>query len=546
MNLPAPPRPGDERFDRAACGLLIAELDGTVREANQTLLGWLGLGGHELVGRRIQDFFSIGGRLFHQTHCVPLLQMQASVAELQIDMLRKDGVRLPMLINIVRERRPDDCFDAFAIFLATDRRSYERELLAARKSAEAELDARLDAEEKLLALNQQLFAADRRKDEFLATLAHELRNPLAPMRNIVTVLTQQLAADDNHASSLKILDRQLAHLTHLVDDLMEISRVTQGVVELRRLPVDLRAIVHQVMQDLGDAVGSAGLLVTLGLPAAPVVVDADATRLSQVVANLLTNAIKYTPTGGKIWLDVATSDDEIRLSVRDTGIGIPAESLGTIFDMFSQLKPALERAQGGLGIGLALVRGLVTLHGGSIEATSAGIGQGSEFTVSLPRALSEAGSAMSDAPLEFSSTMAAVSVPALAPLAPEAAAAPAPYRILIVDDNVDAADTMVMAMEMFGYDPRPAYSGTQALRSGDAFEPHVVLLDIGLPDLNGYEVARRIRDTRWGRCALLVAATGWGQAADRQLAREAGFDHHMTKPVNFDALQTLIRASLAS
>ena len=528
MNMPAPPRPGDERFDRAACGLLIAELDGTVREANQTLLGWLGLERHELVGRRILDFFSIGGRLFHQTHCVPLLQMQASVAEVQIDMLRKDGVRLSMLINIVRERRADDSFDAFAIFLATDRRSYERELLAARKSAEAELDARLDAEEKLLALNQQLFAADRRKDEFLATLAHELRNPLAPMRNIVTVLAQQLAADHRHTSSLKILDRQLAHLTHLVDDLMEISRVTQGVVELRRLPVDLAAIVHQVMQDLGDAVGSAGLLVTLDLPTAPVVVDADATRLSQVVANLLTNAIKYTPAGGKIWLDITTSDDEIRLSVRDTGIGIPAESLGTIFDMFSQLKPALERAQGGLGIGLALVRGLVTLHGGSIEATSAGIGQGSEFTVLLPRALPVAGIGVSDAPQVCSN-----------------AVAPPLYRILIVDDNVDAADTMVMAMEMFGYDPRPAYSGTQALRSGDAFEPHVVLLDIGLPDLNGYEVARRIRATQWGRSALLVAATGWGQAADRQLAREAGFDHHMTKPVNFDTLQALIRTSLA-
>jgi signal transduction histidine kinase/ActR/RegA family two-component response regulator len=515
-----PSPPSDELlFDQAACGLVVTGVDGTILRANARFCVWLGFDTAALAGRRrVQDFFTVGGRVFHQTHCAPMLHVQGSVAEVQVDLLHHDRSRLPMLMNIIRWRQGDAVLDAYAFFLATDRRSYERELLVARKAAEAELEARLGAEASLQELNQKLSLADRRKDEFLATLAHELRNPLAPMRNVVEAMKRHTLDARLQSWSLDVLDRQLTHITHLVDDLMEASRISQGRVTLRRKPLDLVAVLRAALDDVSGMIGAAGHALDVELPPQPMTVDADATRLAQVFINLLTNASKYTPRGGRIVVAAQRQGADAVVSVRDTGIGIPRESLATIFDMFSQLSPALERSQGGLGIGLALVRGLVALHGGTISADSEGVGKGSVFTVRLP----------------------VVATPASMPaIMPEHAAARG-RRILVVDDNVDVAESMAMALGLFGHDTRAVHDGGAALRTGSEFLPDVVLLDIGLPGQNGYEVARQIRRAPWGRDLLLIAATGWGQDADRQLAEDAGFDHHLTKPVDFASLQTLL------
>ena len=514
------PLPADSAlFEHAACGLMLAGLDGIILRVNTTLCSWLGYQADELLGRlRLQDLLPMGGKVFHQTNCVPLLQIQGSVAEVQFDLLHRDGSRLPMLLNIVRRHHGGQLLDELAIFMANDRRSYERELLLARKAAETALEARLGAEAQLFESNQKLLMADQRKDEFLATLAHELRNPLAPMSNVLEVLKLQSQRAPSQDWSIKVLERQLQQLTHLVDDLMEISRITQGRMELRRQPVDLASVVQLALEDARGMLQNAGHTLDLELPAEPVIVDADATRLTQVIVNLLNNAAKYTPPGGHIWLRLQRRDHEAVVSVRDTGIGIPKESLAAIFEMFSQLTPALERSQGGLGIGLALVRGLVALHGGSISAASEGVGQGSEFTVRLP---------LAQAPLQAAEdTLPAPAVQGL--------------HILVVDDNVDAAESMKMVLELLGHQARTAHNGTSGLQLAEQFAPQVALLDIGLPDMSGYEMARRMRQAPWGKDILLIAATGWGQESDKHLARQAGFDGHLTKPIGLEQLEALL------
>jgi PAS domain S-box-containing protein len=506
-------------FEHAACGLVVTGPGGIILRANATFCDWLGHDPAELSGqRRLQDLFTMGGRVFHQTHCAPMLQVRGSVAEVQVDLLHRDGSRLHMLMNIVRRLHGDIALDEFAFFLATDRRSYERELLIARKAAENELAARLGAEARLHETNEKLSLADKRKDEFLATLAHELRNPLAPMRNVLEAMKRQALDADAQAWSLDVLDRQLTHITHLVDDLMEVSRISQGRLNLRCAPVDLGAILHSVMHDLEGMRRAAAHTFEIDLPQQRLTVDGDLTRLTQVFANLLTNAIKYTPRGGHISVIAEHQDDEAVVCVRDTGIGIPKESLANVFEMFSQLSPALERSQGGLGIGLSLVRGLVSLHGGTISVASEGANRGSTFTVRLP-------------------TIEAV-VPEIEPLPPIAEAHSC--RILVVDDNVDSAETMSMALDLFGYETRIAHDGASALRTAAEFMPQVMLLDIGLPDQNGYAVAREIRNASWGREIFLIAATGWGQETDKEDARSAGFDCHLTKPVDFDKLRALV------
>ena len=516
----APSLPPDEvLFEQAACGLVVAGTNGLILRANTTFCRWLGHEADALAGqRRVQEFFTMGGRVFHQTHCGPMLHMQGSVAEVQVDLVHSDRSRLPMLMNIVRSAQGNAMLDAYAFFIATDRRSYERELLIARKAAEAELEARLGAEASLHEMNQKLSLADRRKDEFLATLAHELRNPLAPMRNVLEAMKQQSLDERRQKWALEVLDRQLTHMTHLVDDLMEASRISQGRLELRRTPIDIVAVLRSALEDVGGMISAAGHTLNVDMPPDAITVDADATRLAQVFVNLLTNASKYTPRGGRIMVSMRRQGSEAVISVRDTGIGIPKEALTTVFDMFSQLSPALERSQGGLGIGLALVRGLVTLHGGTISASSGGAGRGSEFSVRLPT-------------LDLPQQAAAVQPP-------ESTARRC--RILVVDDNVDAAESMTMALELCGHETLAVHDGVAALQAAARFMPQVILLDIGLPGRNGYEVAREIRRMPWGRDVLLIAATGWGQESDKQLAEDAGFDRHLTKPVDFDKLQALL------
>lgn len=519
-------------FEQAACGLVLADGDGVIVRVNSTLCRWLGYEASELTGtRRVADLLTMGGRVFYQTHCLPLLQMQGSVAEVQFELLHRDRHRVPALINIARHRHDGVITDSYAVLVATDRRAYERELLIARRSAEASLAAREEAERKLQETNEALSLAHRRKDEFLATLAHELRNPLAPMRNVLEMFKlhglQGVHGDAPPISrerAVQVLDRQLTQITHLVDDLMDVSRISQGRMELRRERVDLAVLAQAALDDARPMIAAAGHTLAVRMPAQALFVDADATRLTQVIANLLNNAAKYTPAGGQINLDIARDGEQAVITVRDTGIGIPREALTSVFHMFSQLEPALERSQGGLGIGLALVHGLVTLHDGAIAAHSEGEGRGSQFVVHLPLASVLTATGEAD--------------PALAG---EALVPAQACRVLVIDDNQDAAETMQMALDLFGYEARTAHDGASGMALAASFQPTVILLDIGLPDMNGYEVARRIRLTAHGAGVFLVAATGWGQDADRQRAREAGFDSHLTKPIDFDQLHQLLR-----
>ncbi|MEP7058813.1 MAG: PAS domain-containing protein [Caldimonas sp.] len=370
---------------------------------------------------------------------------------------------------------------------------------------------------------EALREADRRKDEFLATLAHELRNPLAPIRNAIEImhLTREPGV---HANARSIIERQVRQMVHLVDDLLDVSRISQGKVDLRRQLVDVAALVEAAVETSRPLIDAAGHELTIRLPAPrTLMVDADVTRLTQIIANLLNNAAKYTPQGGRIEVGAERDDGFAVIGVQDSGLGIPPEMLPRVFDMFAQVDRSLERAQGGLGIGLALVKTLVELHGGSVQVQSAGRGQGSSFKVRLPLAAAAAPWPDPAAPLPLQTRVAT------------------DLQVLIVDDNVDSAESLASVLEALGYRTRTAHDGVVATRAAEAFRPAVALLDIGLPGLSGHDVARHIRAQPWGAEMLLVALSGWGQLDDRRRSKEAGFDHHFVKPVDIDALSDLLQ-----
>jgi PAS domain S-box-containing protein len=363
---------------------------------------------------------------------------------------------------------------------------------------------------------------DRRKDEFLALLAHELRNPLAPLRNGLQVL--RLAEGDAGAvaQTRAMMERQLGHMVRLIDDLLDISRINRNKMELRRSRVLLADVVSSAVETARPLIETAGHELTLTLPPDPVYLDADLTRLAQVLSNLLTNSAKYTPPGGHIRLAAERCGEDVVVSVRDNGIGIPAESLGNIFDMFSQVDRSIERSTGGLGIGLALVKGLVEMHGGAVAAESAGLGQGSTFTVRLPALKNDPERRSEDA-------------------SPGGPSANGPGRpILVVDDNRDGAASMAMMLRLMGNPVRVAHDGVEAVQVAEAFRPQVILMDVGMPRLNGYEATRRIREQPWGEGMIIIALTGWGQEGDRVQSKEAGCDGHLVKPVNLPDLETLL------
>jgi PAS domain S-box-containing protein len=366
---------------------------------------------------------------------------------------------------------------------------------------------------------EALREADRRKDEFLATLAHELRNPLAPMRNALQVI--QMAGNDAAAvgQAREMMERQMRHLVRLVDDLLDLSRVTRGKLELRKQRVDLAAVVRTAVETSRPLIEAAGHHLTITLPPQPVFLDGDPVRLAQVFSNLLNNAAKYTERGGHIWLTAGRQGGDAVVSVRDSGLGIPREMLGKVFELFTQVDRTLEKAQGGLGIGLTLVRRLAEMHGGSVEAKSEGYGHGSEFTVRLP---------------------AMLTAPAPDEGAGEEITPPSRRRILVVDDNRDSAISLGMVLQLMGNEVRTAHDGLEAVRAAEVFRPDVLLLDIGLPKLNGYEAARRIRGQPWGGGIVLIAVTGWGQEEDRRRSKEAGFNYHLVKPLEPAALEQLL------
>jgi PAS domain S-box-containing protein len=368
-------------------------------------------------------------------------------------------------------------------------------------------------------IEQALREADSRKDEFLATLAHELRNPLAPLRNGLAILR---GTDGHGAAAVRareLMERQLAHLVRLVDDLLDVSRVSQGKVAMKKTVTSLQSVVDVALETSRPLMDAAAHRLEVQLPHEPVLLHVDATRIAQVLSNLLNNAAKYTPHSGRIVLSARLlGPTRLQLSVQDNGVGIPADMLERVFDLFTQVGGALDRAQGGLGIGLSLARRLVELHGGTMRASSPGEQQGSTFTVELP---------LMPQPQE--------PAPTTRPLEP-AAGASAGRRVLVVDDNKDAAETLSMLLELDGHEVQVVHTGMQALEAAERHRPDVVFLDIGLPDLNGYQVAERLRANPKLQDAWLVALTGWGTERDQQQARDAGIDLHLTKPVSLEDL----------
>ena len=369
---------------------------------------------------------------------------------------------------------------------------------------------------------ESLREADRRKDEFLALLAHELRNPLAPLRNGLEIM-RLAGADANAVSRARaMMERQLGHMVRLVDDLLDVSRISRNKIELRRSRILLTDVLRSAVETARPAIEAAGHELDLALPPEPVHLEADLTRLAQVFSNLLNNSAKYTHRGGRIWLAAERRGDDVVVSVRDTGIGIPAEALAHVFDMFSQVDRSIERSAGGLGIGLALVKGLVEMHGGTVTAESAGPGKGSTFTVRLPV-------------LESSAE------PVLPETADPGADAGCPKRrILVADDNRDAAHSMAMLLKLSGNDVLAVHDGTEAVEAAARFRPEVVLMDVGMPRLNGYEATRRLREQPWGRDMVIIALTGWGQASDRARSQDAGCDGHLVKPIKLSELEALL------
>jgi PAS domain S-box-containing protein len=379
---------------------------------------------------------------------------------------------------------------------------------------------RKQVEEALREREAALKEADRRKDEFLALLAHELRNPLAPIRTGLELM--RLAGDDPAiVDEVRVtMERQSQQMVRLIDDLLDVSRITRGTMELRKSRVELAAVVESAVETVRPMIDEMGHQLELQLPKHPIVVEADPTRLAQVVSNLLNNAAKYMPRGGRIDLVATRDQSTVTISVRDTGIGIPREMIDRIFDMFIQVDGSLERAQGGLGIGLTLVKRLVEMHGGSVEAKSDGVNRGSTFNVCLPivvELLAEPPETGGDNPQPSGKR-----------------------RILIVDDNENAATVLGMLLKALGNEVQTAFDGATAIELAERCRPDVVLLDIGMPKMNGYEAARRIREQPWGKNMVLAALTGWGQEDDKRRTREAGFDHHFVKPLDPAVLQKFL------
>jgi len=502
-----------ERFQKivsqAATGVLEMDVNGMVTLVNQRFCAMLGYDETELLGHSILDVTAPDSV---EKTALALGGLLATGEGFQIDKhyRRKDGTLMPATSSVNAVRGASGAHQAVvAIVLDTTERKA--------------------AEDTLRRLADDLAEADRRKTEFLATLAHELRNPLAPIRSGLGVMRLNRDLPPGMARVREMMERQVTHMVHLIDDLLDVARISGGKLNLRMERVDLNGVLAGAVETSLPLIEAAHHELVLDLPEATLPVDGDATRIAQVVSNLLNNAAKYTPAGGRIGLSLRAQSGQAMIVVTDSGIGIPAHALDSVFEMFSQVGSGAERAQGGLGIGLSLVRQLVQMHGGSVEADSGGAGSGSRFTVRLPLAQD---------------------VPATATGEPEAQAAAdaasASLRVLVVDDNVDAALTLAMILDLEGYTTEVAHSGAQALETAAAFRPAVVFLDIGMPGMDGYETAAALRRLPGLETPCLVALTGWGAEHDRARSREAGFDHHLTKPADLGTVQKLLAGMAAA
>jgi len=423
--------------------------------------------------------------------------------------IAKDGRRIPISLAVSPVR------DSNGTIVGASKVARD---ISDRKAAEQALR---ESAERLRASEEALRDADRRKDEFLALLAHELRNPLAPIRYTLAANRKSGRTPEQRKRAEEIIERQVAHMSRLLDDLLDVSRITRSTLELKKSPTELTSVIGSAIETARPVLDSKRHNLSLDLPKHAVRLEVDPVRLSQVFSNLLINAAKYTDPGGHIQLRAAREGSDIVVTIRDNGIGISADMMPRLFAMFSQAQAALGRSEGGLGIGLSLVRGLVTLHGGSVEARSDGPGCGSEFTVRLP----------ARTPPEE---------PADIDEGADAPVAGAGMKILVVDDNRDAADTCAALLELSGHHVQTAYTGRHAFELAESFRPHAVLMDIGLPDFDGYQLAAKVRAAPWGRAIILIAVTGWGQEEDRRRAFDAGCDHHLTKPIAAETVEALL------
>jgi len=475
---------------------IIGVLEGVeerIRNANQIFLDMVGYSREDLMSGKLcwpemtpPEYLPLDEAAREQ------LLNHGAVSPFEKEFIRKDGARVPILLCATLLERSPLAWIAFVVDLSEHKR----------------------LEDSLRRRAVELAEADRRKDEFLAMLAHELRNPLAPIRNAVHILHRQAPPAPECRRPLEMIERQTQHLARLVDDLLDVSRVTRGKINLQKQPVDLVALAARVVESHRPSASAHRHTVTSTLPPRPLYVEGDEVRLTQVLDNLLNNANKYTPDGGHIWVTVEEQNEEALVSVRDNGIGIAQNDLPGIFDLFAQVNPGIDRARGGLGIGLSLVKRLVDMHSGSVEARSEGSGEGSEFIIRLPllapKSESEPGSGARTA-----------------------------LRVLVVDDNHDAAESMALLANLWGYETRIVHDGRSAVDACRTYRPDAVLLDLGLPGMSGYEVAQRLREIH-GDSIALFAITGYGQAEDRAHSAAAGFDDHLVKPIDPDALKTLL------
>lgn len=471
--------------------------DGIILHGNRRFASLLGRSLETLVGKSIYDFLAVESRATFESL---LRDVQAAEVRAEVTLQRGDGTLVPAYLGVsaLREGPLGLCL------VMTDLTEQKRYV-------------------ELQGAQEALREADRRKNEFVAILAHELRNPLGPIRNAARILKLKGPQDPELRTPIEMIERQTEQLARLLDDLLDVSRISRGALEMRQERVTVSDVVDASVDACHEELQERGVSLRVGLPTEPTELVADRARLIQVLWNLINNAAKYTPSGGKIELTAMVSDCTLVLSVRDNGIGIPPDKLTDIFDLFAQVDRSGER-EGGLGIGLTLVRQIVTLHGGSIEARSEGIGRGSEFIVTLPVVTT------------------AAPAPATGPVSGPAAA---PRRILVVDDNQDAVESLAVLLQIAGHDVHKALDGEAAIALAQQVRPDVVLLDLGMPKVSGYEVARRIREHPWGKQMILVALSGWGQADERIRTQAAGFDAHLVKPVAPEALNQLLATTPA-
>ena len=494
-------------------GIWELDVDGRTRFANHRMAEMLHCPDEALRASAVTDFLDEEGR--KQILALRERRREGISEQVELRFQRKDGSELWTLISASPVYDAKGGFDG-VLGLISD--------ITERKQADRH--AR-DSEERLRVALDALRDADQRKDEFLALLGHELRNPLAPISNALQVLKLPGADAAIQERARSMMERQLEHMVRLVDDLLDVSRIMSGKVDLRREPVELATVIARALETAKPVVDAGEHELKLELSPEPLWLDGDIVRLSQVVANLVSNAAKYTNPGGRIVLSAAREDEHAVIRVRDNGIGIKPELLPRIFDMFFQAERQTKDAQGGLGIGLSLVKGLVDLHGGHVEAHSAGPGAGSEFVVRLPLLATRQ---TSEADSERDPNLARERLPA--------------WRVLVVDDNIDAAESLGLLLRLEGQEVSVKYDGASALEDAEADPPDMAFLDLGMPKMDGYELARRFRTNTKLRNVVLIALTGWGQPEDRQRTKDVGFDLHVVKPVEPAALHELLRTRM--